>query len=118
MGGIGGVVLAVGVLEDEDIEWIESMIMRLSILRWFFHFVCWCAVCHICVFYSCISQTCTRKCSLKSSTIVISKKIMEVRVLFGSSEGHTASRGSFLLLQTTETSFGSMGCDPNSNPLI
>lgn len=41
MGGIRGVVLAVGVLEDKDIEWIESIIMRFSIFRWFFDFVRW-----------------------------------------------------------------------------
>jgi hypothetical protein len=46
MGGIGGVVLAIGVLEDNDIEWIESMGMRLNILRWFFDSVCWCGACH------------------------------------------------------------------------
>ncbi len=40
MGGIGRVVLAVGVLEDKDIEWVESMVIRLNNLRWFFHSVC------------------------------------------------------------------------------
>jgi len=59
MGGIGRVVLAVGVLEDKDIEWIESMIIRLNILRWFFYFVCWYNACHICVFCSFITQSCT-----------------------------------------------------------
>jgi hypothetical protein len=58
MGGIGRVVLAVGVLEDKDIEWIESMIMRLSIFRWSLTFVCWYDGSHICVFCSFISQTC------------------------------------------------------------
>jgi hypothetical protein len=33
IGGIGGVELAVGVLEDKDIEWVESMVIRLNILR-------------------------------------------------------------------------------------
>ena len=56
--------------------------------------------------------------SLKSSTIVISKKIVEVQMLFCSSGVVPQVKPLLLQLPTVQTSLGSIGCDPNFKPLI